>query len=217
MADFRLLNYSLLSHLDEVRPGILVGHSNIFDLRDAMPSVQWSSSTLAVLNAWEESLPALHALAEAPLRSAISLDRVKLRAPLLYPPAIYCAAANYRAHAMEMSPEVKGIDKSTTQPYIFLKSGPHCVISSGDAIRLPTITKELDWEGELAVVIGKRARNVGVDDAMSYGAGYTVMNELSARDLGRRADWPRFAVDWFGHKNFDDAARWGRGSHPQTR
>jgi 2,4-diketo-3-deoxy-L-fuconate hydrolase len=209
MADFRLLNYSSLSRLDEVRPGILVGHSNIIDLRDAIPTVEWSSSTLAVLNMWEEALPALHALAEAPLRSAISLDSVKLRAPLLYPPAIYCAAANYVAHAAEMSPEGKGIDKSTTQPYFFLKSGPHCVISSGDAVRLPATTNQLDWEGELAVVIGKRARNVRVEDAMSYVAGYTVMNDLSARDLGRRPDWPRLGIDWFGHKNFDGAAPMG--------
>lgn len=209
MADFQLLNYALLTHPNDVRAGILVGSKHIVDLRNALPNAHWSSSTLGVMGAWDEALPALHALADTPPAPVARLDEVKLHAPLLYPPAIYCAAANYMAHAQEMSADGKGVDKSTVQPYIFLKSGPHCVIGPGDPIPLPKVTNQLDWEGELAVVIGKRARNVRVEDAMSYVAGYTVMNDLSARDLGRRPDWPRLASDWYAHKNFDGAAPLG--------
>jgi 2-keto-4-pentenoate hydratase/2-oxohepta-3-ene-1,7-dioic acid hydratase in catechol pathway len=113
------------------------------------------------------------------------------------------------AHAREMSAEGKGVDKTTTLPYFFLKSGPHCVIGPGDEIRLPRISKQVDWEGELAVVIGRRGRNIDAKDAMQHVAGYTIMNDLSARDLSRRPDWPRWGIDWFGHKNFDTAAPLG--------
>lgn len=206
MADFKLLNYAGKS--GEARPAILAGGNAVIDLQDALPSKPWAVSTLAVLGAWDEALPALHALAGGK-QAARRLSEVKLMAPLIYPPAIYCAGANYMAHAKEMSPEGKGVDKTTTQPYFFLKSGPHCVIGPGAGILLPKISKQVDWEGELAVVIGKRGRNIDKKDAMQHVAGYTIMNDLSARDLSRRPDWPRWGIDWFGHKNFDTAAPMG--------
>jgi 2-keto-4-pentenoate hydratase/2-oxohepta-3-ene-1,7-dioic acid hydratase in catechol pathway len=127
----------------------------------------------------------------------------------LYPPAIYCTGANYMAHAEEMSAEGAGVDKATTQPYLFLKAPQHCIIGPGDAIRLPNTSKKVDWEAECAVVIGKKGRNISVADAMKHVAGYTIMNDLSARDLSRRPDWPRWNIDWFGHKNFETAAPMG--------
>jgi 2-keto-4-pentenoate hydratase/2-oxohepta-3-ene-1,7-dioic acid hydratase in catechol pathway len=217
MADFRLLNYTLISdeaskHAatpESVRPGILVGEHHVVDLQLALPNCPWASSTLAVLNAWEVALPALHELATQTEHTQLTLSQIKLQAPLMYPPAIYCTGANYSAHAQEMSAEGKGVDKSVTQPYLFLKSGPHCVLGPADAITLPSVSNSVDWEGEFAVVIGKTARNVSVQDAMKYVAGYTIMNDLSARDLSRRPDWPRWNIDWFGHKNFDGAAPMG--------
>jgi 2-keto-4-pentenoate hydratase/2-oxohepta-3-ene-1,7-dioic acid hydratase in catechol pathway len=206
MAQFKLLNYR--GKEGDALPAILVGTDTIVDLREALPGKSWTSSTLAVLGAWAEALPALHALADAPWNQR-RLKEVKLMAPLLYPPAIYCTGANYMAHAEEMSAEGAGVDKATTQPYLFLKSGPHCVIGPGQDIRLPGVSKKVDWEGEFAVVIGRRARNVKVEDALKYVAGYTIMNDLSARDLSRRPDWPRWSIDWFGHKNFETAAPMG--------
>ena len=206
MADFKLLNYAGAN--GEPRPGILTDGDTVVDLQEALPGKPWAGSTLAVLGSWEEALPALHALAAHSGKSRLA--DVRLLAPLLYPPAIYCAGANYNAHAKEMSQDGKGgVDKTTTQSYFFLKSGPHCVIGPGDQIRLPAVSKQVDWEGECAVVIGRRARNVKAADAMKYVAGYTCMNDLSARDLSRRPDWPRFGVDWFGHKNFETAAPMG--------
>jgi 2-keto-4-pentenoate hydratase/2-oxohepta-3-ene-1,7-dioic acid hydratase in catechol pathway len=217
MADFRLLNYTLISDEaskyaatpESVRPGILVGEHHVVDLQLALPNCPWASSTLAVLNAWDIALPVLHELATQTEHAKLTLGQIKLQAPLMYPPAIYCTGANYSDHAKEMSAEGKGVDKSVTQPYLFLKSGPHCVLGPADAIALPLVSNSVDWEGEFAVVIGKTARNVSVKDAMKYVAGYTIMNDLSARDLSRRPDWPRWNIDWFGHKNFDGAAPMG--------
>ena len=207
MGSFRLLNYA--GDKGDVRPGILVDGDSVVDLQQALSGSAWAASTLGVLGAWGEALPVLHALADTPQREARALSGVRLLAPLLYPPAIYCTGANYMDHAQEMSAEKQGVDKATTQPYLFLKSGPHCVIGPGDAIKLPNVSDKVDWEGEFAVVIGRRARNVKVADAMKYVAGYTIMNDVSARNLSRRADWPRWVTDWFGHKNFETSAPMG--------
>jgi 2-keto-4-pentenoate hydratase/2-oxohepta-3-ene-1,7-dioic acid hydratase in catechol pathway len=207
MSSFKLLNYAGTNGAP--RAGILVGGDTVVDLCDALPNNAWSLSTLAVLNAWEEALPALHALAAAPRGTQLPLASVRLLAPIYYPPAIYCTGANYMAHAEEMSAEGAGVDKATTQPYLFLKSAQHCMIGPNDAIHLPNTSKKVDWEAECAVVIGKRGRNISVADAMKHVAGYTIMNDVSARDLSRRPDWPRWNIDWFGHKNFETAAPMG--------
>ena len=204
---FKLLNYA--GRQGEARAAILVADNVVVDLQEALPGAAWAVSTLAVLAAWDEARPALRNLAAARPGVKRLLGDVRLLAPLLYPPAIYCAGANYADHAAEMSAEGKGVDKATTQPYFFLKSGPHCVIGPGAAIRLPAISQKVDWEAECAVVIGRRGRNIKVADAMQHVAGYTIMNDLSARDLSRRPDWPRWGIDWFGHKNFEGAAPLG--------
>jgi 2,4-diketo-3-deoxy-L-fuconate hydrolase len=215
MADFKLLNYA--GKNGEARAGILAGNDTVVDLQEALPGKSWAASTLATLGAWEDSLPALHALAGAPQARSRRLSEVRLMAPIIYPPAIYCTGANYMAHAEEMSAEGKGVDKTTTQPYLFLKSGPHCVIGPGDEIRLPGVSKKVDWEGEFAVVIGKRGRNIKTGDAMRHVAGYTIMNDVSARDLSRRPDWPRWNIDWFGHKNFETSAPMGPWITPRDQ
>ena len=131
-------------------------------------------------------------------------------APLLYPPCIYCAGANYKKHAMEMSPDGKTYpDKSVTDPYFFIKSAPHCVIGPGANIELPSVSNMVDWEAEFAVVIGKWGRHIPTEKAFEHVAGYTILNDLSARDRGKRDDWPRFGVDWFGHKVFQGSAPMG--------
>ncbi len=208
MPDFKLLNYA--GPRGEPRPAILTGGDTIVDLQDALPGKSWNASTVAAIGAWDEALPALRALAAAKISNTRRLADVRLMAPLLYPPAIYCAGANYNDHAKEMSQDGKGgVDKTSTQPYFFLKSGPHCLLDPGAPIRLPAVSGQVDWEGECAVVIGRRGRNIKAADAMRHVAGYTIMNDLSARDLSRRPDWPRFGVDWFGHKNFETSAPMG--------
>ena len=162
MASFRLLNYAGDQH--EPRAGILVGGDTVVDLQDALPATAWARSTLDVLGAWEEACPALHKLADTKPKG-VALTSVKLMAPIYYPPAIYCTGANYMAHAKEMSAEGSGVDKAVTQPYLFLKSARHCMISPNDEIRLPGVSKKVDWEAECAVVIGRKGRNIKIGRA----------------------------------------------------
>lgn len=209
MKKFKILNYSLKNDLTDIRPGIIIEDKWVLDIKKAYPSAIWAESTMTIFENWEESQNYLKDLAEQNLKASLNINSLKLHAPLLYPSAIYCTGANYMDHAKEMSAEGSGVDKSKTQPYLFLKSARHCIIGTGDEIKIPNVTNSLDWEGEFAVVIGKYARNISVENAMDYVAGYTIMNDLSARNLARREDWPRWGIDWFGHKNFDGAAPMG--------
>tara|TARA_Y100001934_G_scaffold263071_1_gene338310 strand:- start:7675 stop:8568 length:894 start_codon:yes stop_codon:yes gene_type:complete len=200
MASYRLLNYAGV--VGEPRPGILVGDS-VVDLEGAgIPG-----STYELLQNWDENDPLLSALADdAAAQGSRPLADVQLLAPVLYPPVVYNAAANYVDHQKEMSGG-KQLVKEDTHPYFFLKAGPHCVIGPEADIRLPAVSDFIDWEAELAVVIGKPARNVKAEDALDYVAGYTIFYDLSARDMkpvGRT-----FNVHWFAHKNFDGSGPMG--------
>lgn len=207
MADFKLLNYAGVA--GEARPGLLIGDDQVLDIQQVAGDKPWTSSTMSMYADWETVCPALHDLAAAGGETRPLAD-VQLLAPLLYPSCIYCAGANYKKHAMEMSPDGKTYpDKSVTNPYFFIKAGPHCVIGPGDEIRLPAVSNQVDWEAEFAVIIGKEGRNIPLDKAFEHVAGYTILNDLSARDRGKRDDWPRFGVDWFSHKVFEGSAPMG--------
>ena len=101
---------------------------------------------------------------------------IKIEAPVPRPGKIICIGLNYRNHAIESGME---IPKS---PIIFSKFQT-CVIGPGDPIRLPAGSEQVDYEAELAVVIGRRAQNVKASEAMDYVFGYTNFNDVSARDF----------------------------------
>jgi len=105
------------------------------------------------------------------------------------PERIFCAASNYVEHANEMGTVLAS--KAESKPYMFLKLR-NTVIGPNETVRMPPETKQLDWEVELAAVIGTRAHNVAVEDALDHVYGYTVANDVSARDL-QQADgqWVR--------------------------
>ena len=152
------------------------------------------------------------------------VNAVTIRPPLA-PNIIYNAAANYALHAAEMArrdagdaapaaapaPDpIPGIWERTPgdtrqNPYIFLKA-PSTVIASGEAIRIPPGRSELDWECELAVVVGTPASRVSPEDALDYIFGYTLENDVS--DRGGRGDG-RMGSDWFLQKNHDTFAPLG--------
>ncbi len=105
--------------------------------------------------------------------------------PPCSPSKIVCVGRNYAEHAKELGNEVPA------EPLIFLKP-PSSLIASGDAIVYPKLSQRVDFEGELGVVIGKRARNVASDDASSYILGYTCVNDVTARDLQKKdGQWTR--------------------------
>ena len=105
-----------------------------------------------------------------------SKDEVTLAAPVPRPGKIICIGLNYRNHAIESGME---IPKS---PIMFSKFVT-CVAAAGDPILLPVGSEKVDYEAELAVVIGRRAKNVRIEDAMDYVFGYTNFNDVSARDM----------------------------------
>jgi len=129
------------------------------------------------------------------------LDQVRLRAPVPRPPKILCLALNYRAHAAE------GKIVMPEKPYVFIKPGIWPVVGPNDKVIRPPKSQNFLFEGELAVVIGKRCRRVPSERAYEVIAGYTVVNDMSARDLGK-TNIPGL-VDWFRAKAFDTSLPMG--------
>ena len=117
-------------------------------------------------------------LAETRTRSRRALADVQLLAPIPRPPKIWAAGWAYRAHRAEAQ---RAEDDS--EPFFFLKA-PSSVIGPGDPIRLPQLAPDrVDYEGEIAVVIGKRATAIEEERVPEYLAGYTAANDVSARDV----------------------------------
>jgi 2-keto-4-pentenoate hydratase/2-oxohepta-3-ene-1,7-dioic acid hydratase in catechol pathway len=105
--------------------------------------------------------------------------------PPCCPTKIVCVGRNYVEHAKELGNEVP------KEPLIFLKP-PSSLITDGDSIVYPSLSERVDFEGELGVVINKQARNVSKEQAMDYVLGYTVVNDVTARDLQRKdGQWTR--------------------------
>lgn len=121
-----------------------------------------------------------------------SLEKVRLLAPVR-PGKIICVGRNYVEHAREHDAEVPAI------PLIFLKP-PSAVIGPGETILLPPQSQRVEHEGELVVVIGRRGRRILAEDALKYVFGYTIGNDVTARDL-QRSDG-----QWTRGKGFDTFA-----------
>ena len=105
--------------------------------------------------------------------------------PPCSPTKIVCVGRNYREHAKELGNEVP------SEPLIFLKP-PSSLVAHGDAIVYPALSQRVDYEGELGVIIGTRARNVHPDQAWNCIAGFTCVNDITARDLQKKdGQWTR--------------------------
>src|ERR1700721_4312396 len=105
--------------------------------------------------------------------------------PPCAPTKIVCVGRNYLEHAREFGNE------APSEPLIFLKP-PSSLISSGGAIVYPPLSQRVDFEGELGIVIGDRARNISREEALEYVLGYTIVNDVTARDLQKKdGQWTR--------------------------
>jgi 2-keto-4-pentenoate hydratase/2-oxohepta-3-ene-1,7-dioic acid hydratase in catechol pathway len=118
------------------------------------------------------------------------LASVKLLAPVPRPPKLICVGLNYREHAAESRSEVPAV------PTIFNKF-PNVVIGPGDPIVLPKASRKPDYEAELAFVIGKGGRNISADRALEHVLGYTIVNDVTARD------YQTATTQWLMGKTFD--------------
>src|SRR6266566_1677133 len=201
--------YKLLSFRvgQGARAGVLLGDT-VYDAAK-ITGVVAHSSVLGMLEDWSR-VRRLLARASKQIESGkarsrgVPLKRVRLLAPVLYPGAIYCAGANYTDHMAEMAraqgqtpgPTMKELGE---KPWHFVKTSRSSVVGPGARVKLPAYSQMVDWEVELAAVIGKVARDVPVERALEYVAGYTIANDLSARDVMRRDKNPAtspFHYDW---------------------
>lgn len=176
-------------------------------------------SVLALLESWSSSFQTLKALVEkVDTTDWIDESHLKFHPAVDLPRQIFCTGANYRKHVVDMTVDAnvgpEGLSKdelkkwaedmmdkrvANGEPYVFTKpvsavSGPY------DDLILPPTTEKPDWELELAVVIGKEGYNISEADAMDYVAGYTIVNDISARDLIPRTDYKMLGTDWFRSK-----------------
>lgn len=144
--------------------------------------IELPSTMVGLLEAGEPALERVEALARSNDGDAHcrQLAETQLLAPVPRPGKIFALAQNYADHAVEGGGEAK--PKSGRLPLIFSKLSDS-VIGPGEAILIPPVSETVDWELELAVVIGKTARHVAADAAFEYVAGYMVMNDVSARTM----------------------------------
>lgn len=142
--------------------------------------------------------------------SGVVLPRggVRLLAPLLEPGKIIAVAANYQEHVTESGRAAR--DVRTASPRLFLKPDTS-IVGDGAEIELAPITTEFDWEAELAVVIGRVARNVAEAEALDHVFGYATSNDLSARSLA--LETPRDGEAWTGFFDWLEG-KWLDGSAP---
>lgn len=211
--------YRLVSYLDGGRTpkaGVLIGERVLpaASLLQGAETID-SSSVLAMLQTWDMTHPRLHSAAQnVQPNDGIALAQAKLLAPILYPGALFCAGANYWDHLEEMAEIAKrttGKAPSMTkgpEPWFFMKTTASSIIGTNTPARLPSFSKQVDWEAELGVVIGRATRNIFEHRAFDAIAGYLIVNDLSARDLMKREGTP-FIYDWIGQKCFEDAAPMG--------
>lgn len=190
----------------ENRAGI-VTDEGVVDIARASDG-KYPSSLLDVLNmdGWQATLESL-----AGSSPNHALGEVRLNTPIARPGKILAAAGNYQSHVDEGGGE--RVDTSRRTPRVFLKPSSS-LVGPGQPVVLPAISSEVDWELELTVVIGRPAHEVSREAALSYVAGYTIMNDISARSMSwgiddrEVHDWDRF-FDWLSGKWVDTFAPTG--------
>ncbi|MDO9259494.1 MAG: fumarylacetoacetate hydrolase family protein [Polaromonas sp.] len=163
-----------------------------FDLPEAQSDL--GAQALIEMQARGDTLPAL--------LPAIALSEVQIIAPLPKPRRnIFCVGKNYFAHAKEFAGS--GFDSSAksggdipADPIIFTKV-PESVVGPGAAIEMPAVSTAIDYEAELAVIVGRGGKGIAAKDAMAHVWGYTIVNDITARD------WQSRHQQWHMGKSFD--------------
>jgi len=179
----------------------------LYDLGKCLARVGLSGvvSVMDLWENWDASLKALDAAAGR-VEAADEVTATRRLAPLLYPGKILCAGANYYDHLAEMG--MPGAKKEDQRLFFFMKPPRNAVVGEGATVHMPIGTKAFDWEVELALVIGRRARNVSVEAALSHIAGYTVSVDFSARDHNRAPE-TFYKLDWVAGKANDTCCPMG--------
>jgi 2-keto-4-pentenoate hydratase/2-oxohepta-3-ene-1,7-dioic acid hydratase in catechol pathway len=173
---------------DEILDVDLVGQALKLDLPDQM---------LDLIDNYEHYRPALHAIQEkaaarpfsevktfTDIGAAHQLNSVHQAAPIPRPRKnVFCVATNYLEHIKETA-GVRGHSGVAPEYPVFFTKAPNTIIGPDAGIIVdPTVSTEMDWEAELGVILGKSGKNIREEDALNYIFGYTVLNDVTARDL----------------------------------
>jgi 2-keto-4-pentenoate hydratase/2-oxohepta-3-ene-1,7-dioic acid hydratase in catechol pathway len=188
----RLVSFSLGG--GSARPGLLVG-DEVVDLADPTSEPRLPSTMRELVGLGRAGLEAAR-LAAAGRGPRHALEAVRRHAPVPDPPAILAIGMNYRAHVAELGREPPEFQ------YWFNKQRT-AITGPGEPIVLPAVSEAVDYEGELAMVIGRRCQNVPATRAFEVVAGFTIIDDVSARDWQWRT--PTFTVG----KSFDTHAPCG--------
>ncbi|MGD0701302.1 MAG: fumarylacetoacetate hydrolase family protein [Trebonia sp.] len=153
------------------------------------------AEVLSLLPAWDDWIDNVAAAISGYDGPALTEEDAVFLPPVTHRPTVYCAGANYTDHLAEM-----GGETAPAEPFHFLI--PPAALSGHRSVAVrPAKMERLDWEVELAAVIGRRADAVTEQDALDYVAGYTVANDLSCRDA-RAMSVPVFGINWLLSKGW---------------
>ena len=171
--------------------------------REAEPP-SWFLNVDSLLNGGEDALELLKSFINSLTRDEVNkftyeLDEVIYHPPVLKPTKVLCMSVNYANHAKEASRELP------KEPYFFAKL-PTCLIGHKQPIILPKSSKQVDYEGELALVIGKKTKDVPSSKAYESIIGYTIFNDVSYRDRRLHQMMKEFGLNWLYGKSLDNGS-----------
>jgi 2-keto-4-pentenoate hydratase/2-oxohepta-3-ene-1,7-dioic acid hydratase in catechol pathway len=174
----KLITFKKSANEENYRIGALVSGSEIVDLTSLVSNVNLTATELLGCFDVESGFleKARNAIAGEKISEVVNRQTIEICAPVPRPGKIICIGLNYRDHAEESGMAIP------SSPIIFSKFVTS-VAAANQAIRQPTGSSQVDYEAELAFVIGRRAKNVKKQDAMNYVLGYTNFNDVSARDF----------------------------------
>lgn len=194
-------------------PGLVLDGELVTSLRDEpWPTVK------AICGDWESAMERLAPLAKQRAGTGIPLESLSVRPPL-QPVQVLQAGANYRQHVIDIivaeqrergnvsdaqaqaiGEEIMDMRARTGEPYLFFGS-PTAMCGAYDDVLLPAEGEQHDWELELAVVIATPGREIAPERALEHVAGYTIVNDITTRDLVYRQDLQAIGTDWLRSKN----------------
>ena len=200
----KLVTYSPLPS-GEPRPGLLLDGKRVVDIPAALGADDSTNSMLGIIGGGEAMLARLRELERKPGVATAALAEVKLHAPIPRPAKnVFCVGWNYLPHFQEGAAKLQDDRKLPDHPVFFTKV-PTTVNGPYDSIPYDAaVSTSLDWEVELGVIIGPGGRNIAEADAMRHVWGYTVINDVSWRDVQRR-----HGGQWFKGKSLDGTCPMG--------
>ncbi|MFD7768982.1 fumarylacetoacetate hydrolase family protein [Streptomyces sp. NPDC059787] len=197
-------------------PALVTPDAQVLDLRVAFDDDRLTTRSL--LESWEPALPRLRTLAADGGPERRPLADFRVHAPV-EPRQVLQSGANYRQHVIDLhvAHRAPGDDRPEEErraeaaeimdrraaedlPYVFIGL-PSAITGPYDDVVLPAWAEQPDWELELAVVIGRPAHRVSVEEALDHVAGYTIANDLTDRATVFRRDMPQIGTDWLRSKN----------------